>query len=475
MHPLECEVFDLCRDNGLFAPGDRLVLGVSGGSDSMALLHLLARLTPHLEISFVVAHADHGLRPLEAEYEESLVRRAAAALGVECLVSHLEVAIHAKARGASVEEVARELRYEFFDDVAASHGAAKVVVAHTADDQAEEILLRLIRGAGRQGLSGMRLLREGRIVRPFLATEKSRILLYLKEREIPFAEDSSNADRRYLRNKIRLDLLPFLAQFNPNIKQTLRQTAAILRDEDAVLADLAAKEYALLVREDESVAGRDARVGRRQFNQRPLAIRRRLIETVRNSFGAKFGFRQIDSLISLAASKGCGQLHLGRGLLALTDQEELRFLYPEGRRPGRLIKADAAPAFSVVVPQPGRYPIPEIGKEVTVEILAGSPSQEEMQSDGADFLDAEAVAFPLLVRNRLAGDRFQPVNSPGRKKVADFLSDLKMPVPQRNNLPLLLSADHIVAILGVRIDQGCKVSATTTSVLKITMNPELPK
>ena len=435
----------------------------------MALLHVMARLVPHLGITMVAAHVDHGLRPVEAADEEGLVCGAAAALGLECLVGHLDVVSRAKGEGSSLEAAARDLRYEFFEAVAQTHDANKIVVAHTADDQAEEVLLRLIRGTGRKGLSGMTLLREGRVVRPFLSTEKSRILSYLQERGIVFAFDSSNADRRYLRNKIRLDLLPFLTRFNPNIKQTLRQTATILRDEDALLEAMAVSDYALLVREGKSAEGPNVTVVRAQFNQRQIAIRRRIIEKTLNYLGAKFECRQIDSLITLSAAEKSGQMHLKKGLLVSTNREEIRFFYPCGKKAGRQSMVDDAAAFSLVVPQPGHYLIPEIGKEVIVEIIAGVPSHEEMRRKMADFFDAKAVAFPLVLRNRLPGDRFHPMNSKGRKKVADFLIDLKVPLDQRDKLPVVLSENHVIAIFGGRVAQGVKVTEKTTSVLKITM------
>ena len=467
MHQLESEVFALCRDNGLFAAGDRLVLGVSGGPDSMALLQVMARLAPQLGVCMVVAHVDHGLRPTEAGYEESLVRGASAALGLECQVAHLEVATWAQEQGASLEEAARDLRYELFWAMAKAHDANKIVVAHTADDQAEEILLRLIRGSGRKGLSGMSLLREGRVVRPFLTTEKSRILSYLQEREVAFAVDSSNADRRYLRNKIRLDLLPYLAQFNPNIKQTLRQTASILRDEDALLDAMVLQEYALLVCEGMTPTGPKVTVVCAEFNQRPLAIRRRLVEKMLNYLGAKFGYRQIDILLTLAAAGKSARLHLKKGLLVLTKRGEMHFCYPAGRQAGRQKMVDDTVAFSLLVPQPGCYLIPEIGRKVLVEIMATMPSHAEISCGHADFFDAETMSFPLVLRNRLPGDRFQPMNSQGRKKVAEFLIDLKVPVAQRNRMPVVLSANQIVAILGGRVADGVKVTAKTTRVLRI--------
>ena len=471
MHPLEREILALCQANGLFLPGERLLVGVSGGPDSMALLHLLARLAPSLEVTLVVAHADHGLRPEASLAEEELVRQEAASLGIPCQVGHLAVRQQATASGASLEEAARDLRYGFFATIATSFQASKVVVAHTADDQAEEVLLRLIRGSGRKGLSGMTLLREGTVVRPLLTTDKARLLGYLRERGIPFCQDLSNNDRRYLRNRVRLDLLPYLTRFNPNIKQTLRQTATILRDEEVVLEALAEGDYHRLVLQENREGWPSAVVTRAEFNERPLAIRRRLIEKALLHLGSKPGFRQIEGLIALAATSGGGQLHLQEGLRACAAADRLSLSYPRGRRASReSLQAEPRP-FRLLLPQPGRYLIPEIGREVIVELRPGRPSPEEMRESGGDLLDAGQVAFPLRIRNRLPGDRFHPLNSKGSKTVSDFLTDLKMRPEEREALPLLLSEERIVALLGVRIDHGARVTERTTEVLKVSLRP----
>lgn len=469
MHPFERNVLTLCQDKGLFDQGDRLLLGVSGGPDSMALLHILTRLSRQLGITMVVAHADHGLRPLAAREEEALVRAAASSLGLECQVGHFDVAAQAKRQGSSIEEAARDLRYEFFEAMAQDHKANKIAVAHTADDQAEEILLRLVRGAGRKGLAGMTLLRDGRIVRPFLTTEKAQILSYLQEKKITFVLDPSNTDRRYLRNQIRLDLLPYLAQYNPNIKQTLRQTAAILRDEDSFLDDHVAKDYTHLVRQEGESGRPSASVACAELNQRPIAIRRRLLERMLIHLGVQPGYRQIDGLLSMAAAQGRGQLHLKNGLRAVTEFGELRLYYPCGQRAERGNLVEEVGPFSLDVPGPGRYVIPEIGKEIVVEIMAALPSPEELKEGNTLFLDTATVTFPLLMRRRRPGDRFWPLHGKGSRKVADFLNDLKVPVGQRDMLPVVISGKSIIAILGGRIGQGGKVTGRTTSVLKVTM------
>ena len=470
MPTLEQEVLSLCQAHSLVIAGDRLILGVSGGPDSMAMLHILAHLAPQLGTSLIVAHVDHGLRPAEAPGEEALVRDQARVLGLDCEVTHLEVRAYAKAQGVSLEEAARDLRYAFFETLAKAHVANKIAVAHTADDQAEEILIRLIRGSGRNGLSGMSLLRDGRLVRPLLTTSKATLLDYLGDKAIPFANDSSNTDRRYLRNQIRLDLLPALAHFNPNIKQTLRQTATILRDEDTLLARLVDEEYPLCVQEASGPNGPRATLACALFNRRPIALRRRIIERLLHALGAKGSYGQIEHLTAVATKAG-GQWHLANGLLVMVDGGELSFSYPQGRRAGRPSPTNGPPPFHHLLPRPGRYQLPERNQEILVERLPSPPSQEIMRQDTATYLDAGTVSLPLVARNHLPGDRFVPMNSGGHKKVSRFLIDQKVPRGRREQLAILLSADQVVAILGLGrgIDQEAQVTEQTTEVLKISL------
>jgi len=471
MPTLEAEVLSLCQTNGLLNVGDRLILGVSGGPDSMAMLRILAQIAPQLGISLVVAHVDHGLRPSEAAGEEALVRDQARALGLDCEVTHLEVKAYAKTQGVSIEEAARDLRYAFFETMARAHAANKIAVAHTADDQAEEILIRLIRGSGRNGLSGMSLLRDGHIVRPLLTTSKATLLAYLQDKAIPFASDSSNHDRRYLRNQIRLDLLPALARFNPNIKQTLRQTASILRDEDTLLASLVDASYPLCVQELRDINGAGATLSCALFNEQAIAIRRRLIERLLHGLGAKGSYAQIEQL-TIAATKTRGQWHMAKGLLVKAEGGELSFSYPEGRRAGRLSPTNTPSPFRHLLPRPGRYLLPERNQEIRLERLPAPPSREIMRRETATYLDARAVSFPLVVRNRLPGDRFIPMNSGGHKKVSRFLIDQKVPPRQRERLAILLNADRIVAILGLGrgIDHEAQLTEKTTQVIKISLD-----
>lgn len=335
MHPLEKETEKIIRNNKLFLSGKTVVVAVSGGPDSMALLHVLSRLALGLKLKPAAVYVDHGLRPKETIHEAELVRSQAQLLQVSCRVGRVDVHALVRQKKLSAEHAARILRYDFLEKIAKELGAAKIVLAHTADDQAEEVLLRLIRGSGRAGLSGMKMIRDNRFVRPFLGTPKSLLLKYLTDKKIPFLEDSSNLERVYLRNRVRLDLLPQLERYNPNIRQTLRQTARILGDEEDLLAGLAEAAWIDVVQslpEEKTGQPSGLRLDINRFFNLHRAIQRRVVETIFIKMDGLPSFKKIEQVLYLAESgQGGGMLHFSRGLRVVKKRKELIFSYPQGR------------------------------------------------------------------------------------------------------------------------------------------------
>ncbi|HSR35713.1 MAG TPA: tRNA lysidine(34) synthetase TilS [Desulfurivibrionaceae bacterium] len=463
MHALERKVEKIVTAEKLLAKGERVVVGLSAGPDSLALWHLLVALAGPFRLTVIAAYADHGLRPSETEAEVRLVRETAAAAGMACEIGTLPVRDYARAEGLSLEHAGRELRYRFLREVAQRHGASRIAVGHTADDQAEELLLRLIRGTGRKGLSGM-VVQSGEIIRPLLAIPKEELLAYLADRDIAFCRDSSNTDRRYLRNRVRLELLPWLeSHCNPNVRQTLRQTAAVLQDEEAVLAELTATAWAQVA----TTHGQELRVQRAALLAQPVAIQRRLMEQAMVQCGSAPSFRLIDQLLRLAMAPEPGRLHLAKGLRVWRQSGTLCFAHPQGhvRQRGDLLPP--ASSFRLVVPAPGRYPLPATGRVLVVEQCTAPPTHP---APGVLLLDAAAAAFPLLVRSVSPGDRFHPLGAPGRRKLSDFFIDQKIPAAERWQVPVVVAADgRIVALAGMRIDQAVKVTEQTTATVCLSL------
>ena len=442
----------------------------------MGLLHVLCALREELGISVIAVYLNHGLRPNEAAEEEDLVRAEAERLGIQAHIGRIAVREYAGEHGLSMEHAARQLRYAYLEETAQRENADKIAVGHTADDQAEEVLLRLIRGAGRTGLSGMKIMRDEKIVRPFLNIPKKRILKYLEERTIPFLLDSSNRDRRYLRNRVRLDLLPVLEQdFNPGIRETLLQTAAILQEEEAFLAGLADKAYLACVEENRVPEARERlqaiELVLERFHNLPVAIRRRIVEKALLHMATKPSFRHIEKILSLSETeKGEAILHLARGLRVRKLAGRLVFSYPAGKKAGRgdLIGSEARD-FEVTADGPGRYEIEVLGQAVLLEIFETRPDISEIATQDADYLDAAQIEFPLVIRSARPGDRFHPLGGPGSQKISHFLINNKVPKSERWKVPLLVSGGRIATLLGVRMGHDFRITSQTGKVLKVTL------
>ncbi len=332
MHPLEKKFYALVQKEGLVQTGDTVVVGFSGGPDSTALLYLLTGLQSIISIRLVAVHVNHGLRPaLETTAEEEFVVNVCRRLGIEIVVRRLRVERLARVQRTGIEDAARTCRHAALRETAKRVGATRIALGHTADDQAEELLLRLLRGCGRSGLAGMALIHEGTLIRPLLSFRKQELLAFLDDRNIPWCQDSSNTDLRFLRNRIRHDLLPRLAaDYNPNITETLVRTAAILRDEEALLAQLtdAAAKDILQKRPQE----KDTRIlDIRQLRSVPPAIGRRVVERALIEVGCPPRFEYVEAIRTLADKPAGKRLHLPRGLRVFREQDAIILRRPLGR------------------------------------------------------------------------------------------------------------------------------------------------
>ena len=337
MHPLELAIRQTLISESLLEKGSRLLVGVSGGSDSMALLHILAALRAEYCLTLVAAYVDHGLRPEETPAEWACVQEAADRLGLDCASVRVDVAGVAAASKWSLEHAARELRYQAFAELGRHWATDALAVAHTADDQVEELLIRLFRGGGGKALSGMRL-QSGRLIRPLLAVRKADLLAYLADKQLAFCFDSSNDDRRFLRNRVRNDLLPLLeAQYDPGIRQALLKTAANLREDEDLLEQLLAQSWDQVVEIRDSEAGVVVSLLRRApFRMLHAALQRRIVEKLLWTIGDTTRYEHIMAVLVAARSGRTGsQLHLSRGLRVGVGREQLEFSYPQGQGPWR--------------------------------------------------------------------------------------------------------------------------------------------
>lgn len=332
---LPAQVLRAIRREAGLARGVRLVVGVSGGADSLALLRALASLERQHPLRLTAAYVDHGLRPGESDAERELVRECAAGLGLSFHAPLVDVAGRAARDRLSLEHAAREERYAALRELALRLEGAVIAVGHTADDQVENLLLRLLRGAGRRGLSGMRF-REGDIVRPLLSVTRAQVLDYLAHLGQPYLEDSSNRDRRFWRNRLRHEVLPRLEKhFSPGFRRALLRSAAILAEEDALLADLCRQALPGVLRELDLAAGHCI-LDRQALLRQPPALQRRIVEQICWRLHVPVRQEQLLALLALARSgAGRRETHWTGGLRVGVVGNDIVWCFPVGRRPWR--------------------------------------------------------------------------------------------------------------------------------------------
>jgi tRNA(Ile)-lysidine synthase len=443
---------------GMIDSGDRVIVAVSGGPDSVCLLHLLHDLTDEWGMDLVVAHFDHGLRPAEDEPETAFVRALAQALA---LPFETEKAAPAAVADASVEEKAREARYRFLEKVRTAHRAQKIALGHTLNDQAETVLMRLLRGSGPSGLAGIPPVRDKVIVRPLIGVPRCEIEAYLEGRRCAYMTDSSNLQTQYLRNKIRLQLMPLLQQYQPRLLERLSDTAEFLRSENDYL-DLLADRW--LDDTADSPKGGDISLPVDDFLALPLPLRRRVarqaIKKIRKSLRRIKG-RHIRSIHELAqAEKPQGVLHLPQGLVIQKSYDDLIFSHRAPKEPR---------AFHYRLEGPGTYRLEEIGKTLTLVEIPKKDVFDPADTPWTVHLDAGKLHYPLVARSVRPGDRFIPLGMTGHKKVKDFFVDLKVPFRVRRTTPLLLSGDTPLWLCGFRMDDRFKVHPETRKILQVSL------
>ena len=453
--------------------GDHLVVAVSGGPDSVALLRILALLTNEFQLRLTTAHLNHGLREVEADGEEAFVRRLSAGMGIACICKTMDIRALQRGNRRSLEELGREERYRFLHETAEQCGAVKIAVGHHRDDQAETVLLHLLRGSGPEGLRGILPVRDGRIIRPLLDVGRSDILAFLRREGITYMTDSSNESPLFLRNRIRNELIPELvAHYNPQLIGGLCQTAGIIRREDDYLRGVVRQ---IIGRWGIAPGCEEVALPLPDFLALHEAIQGRIIKCLLEGAAPwrnGIGYRHIEAVLVLArrAVGRCVSLDLPfrirvereRGILRIRKEEERR-----ARKKDRREKKP--PRFEYRVEIPATIHLSEIDRTIRLEWIEKPRFREMKDRPETAFMDYECMTLPLILRNMRPGDRVEPLGTGGTKKVKDYFIDRKIAAPRRGEIPLLVDAGSIIWIAGERISERVRVTEKTRKVLKAEM------
>ena len=449
-----------------------LVVAVSAGSDSTALLHSLYARREALGLSLHVAHFDHNFRP-EAADDARFVAQMANDLGLPFITEHAAPMVYQREQGiSSFEAAARELRYRFLGRAAESVGAAAVALGHNADDQAETVLMHLIRGAGLDGLRGMDALsvwhssdgqQRVKLFRPLLAVTKDQLRRYCEERGIAYREDPANQDMRFTRNRVRHQLLPSLREYNPRISQALLRLAQAASQESDFLEEETERVWGQLARTN----GDTAMFERASLASLPVALQVRLLRKAYENLvgsGRRLQSSHVDAMMALIGGRSGREVILPFGLRLISTHETLTM----------------GPSIAVVpVPNPleGEYTllVPVYGQPAAVTGLSGwiitlewTDSTAEVPADPLTaILDVDQSDPEIRIRARLRGDRFQPYGMTSERKLQDFLVDRKVPAVERDAIPLLFIGGRLAWVVGHTVAHWAAVRSDSRHVLRV--------
>ena len=462
-------------ENNMFSAGDRVLAGVSGGPDSMALLGLLNELATRLSITLGIAHLNHCLRP-EAEKEARFVKTLSEKLGLAFHLETFDVHAYRQKNRLSLEEAAREVRYAFYKRVLRNAGYQKIALGHHSEDNAEMVLMNLLRGAGPLGLSGIPPVRDAVIVRPLINLTRAHILDYLKHRQLEYVSDPSNRDTRFTRNRIRHKLLPIIKrEFNDNIIETLHRTATITGDEnrwmesvvdplcDTVITPMEPQRLSLDI------------VSLRKLSMAPLRrIIRRAVAMLRGNL-RRITFAHVDAIIKLI-KKGHENARVDLPGLVSAVRKENRLILAILDSPRQPLDPEAPTGhYRHLIEMrellDGKRFILEI-KEVGASIIFSrrdsfTPTEIRCSGHHTVFFDINQLSFPLTIRNYQPGDRFTPLGMSGSKKVKKLFNERNVHRPDRRRHPVLVSGDDIIWVIGHQIAETCKVVPQTRHVLEV--------
>lgn len=438
--------------------GEKVLVACSGGSDSTGLLHLMRE----LGVDVSVAHFNHRLRGTESERDEEFVRDLAASLELEILTGGADVAAEARARRMNLEDCARRMRMDFLRETARRTGAVHIALGHTLDDLVETFFMKLIRGAGRTGLTSIAPVR-GPVIRPLIELRKQEIVAYLEERRLRYVIDSSNKDQRFLRNRVRAQILPMLERISGRAMDRIGTAVAVLRREEALMQGLARQAFAEC--RQPGPAGSIA-LDSTNLKGRHPAVVARVLRLALAELGSRPDYEALEGLLDWCLSHGAAP----------------RFAAPMrgavlAERSGAMVELRSSPLvtqrFRYELPVPGSVVIRETGDRIETRILepSGFPDRGAIDDGRVCYVDATRGQQGLEVRNRIDGDAYRPVSARHARKVKRMLIDRKIQGARKLNLPVIVSTGRICWVPGLPVSDDFKVTTDTKQILEIRRLP----
>ena len=459
---LKHKVLSTIKEYNLIEENDNIVIGVSGGPDSMALLYVLLDIRHLIYFNIYIAHVNHGVRGEEAKDDQLFVEKISKELNLPYYTKNVDMIQYGKEKGISSEEAGRELRYGFFREILGLHGGGKIAVAHNMNDQAETLLMRFMRGTGIDGLKGMELI-AGDIIRPILGIDRKEIETYIEYNNIETVLDKTNLMPIYSRNKVRLELIPYIEEhFNPNIINTLWRMSKISSLDSKFLEDYSKKKYNIIVKKQDK---HSIILDGDKFGDEDRAIQQRIIRIcILKIDGSLQGISeaQISGVLNLFLLSETGKsIDLSNDIVAKTSYEDLII---EKRRE----REENSYLYNLSLSGINNFEL--LGYSFDIEVLYRDENFVMDKNKNTRYFDLDKVEGDLKVRNRLNGDKFVPFGMKGTKKLKDYFIDEKVPKDLRDSIPLVVDNRDIIWVVGYRTNEMYKLTNDTKRILSISYN-----
>ncbi|CEI74229.1 MULTISPECIES: tRNA lysidine(34) synthetase TilS [Romboutsia] len=453
------KVLSTINKYNLIENGDKIVLGLSGGPDSVCLLHILYRLKEKLDIEVYAAHLNHQIRGIEAQKDALYITQLCENLGVTSFVKSIDVPKYCKENGLSVEEGARKLRYEMFEEIKQKTKSNKIAIGHNLNDQAETILMRIMRGTGLQGLRGIEYIRDNNIIRPILDIDRKDIEAYCEEYELNPRIDHTNLETIYTRNKIRLELIPYMKDnFNPNVIESIVRMSNSLKTD----SDYIQEESEIKFKEVSNLQEDACEIDIQKYSKLHDAIKVRVLRKGIKHILGDTNFvdqKHIEDIMQLEDNKKIDKMiTLPRGIFAYRRKNTILLINKE--------IVNETIEFCYNLPSNGFIKVKELNlvlETQTMNIDRYKSMKLDKKSKGFDF---DKVKGGIVVRSRKEGDKIKL--SAGSKKIKDLFIDLKIPREERCNVPIIVDEQGILCVGDYKNSENYKIDNSTKEVLKIT-------
>jgi len=458
------KVLSYIKDNSLIESGDKILVALSGGPDSICLLNILLELKEELNIDIAAAHLNHLLRGKDAFKDEEYVINICNSMGIKCFVKRVDINGYAKEHKLSSEMAGRNVRYNFFDEIVEEEGFNKVATAHNANDQAETILFRLMRGTGLEGLGGIKASRDNKIIRPILCLSREQVEKYIELKNLNPRIDKTNFEKIYNRNKIRLDILPYMKEnFNEDIIQTLNRMSLLLQKDNKFLENLSLSFYnKYCIQYDDYFI-----IKKEIFKEEESIVNRVLRHAITRYSKSNYDFemKHIYKISYLAKNNSGKSVDLPNGIYVeniygdIYIKNKIKKYDINNKKEKIILSKDNTNKNTI-----------EFNKfSIEFSVMSNYQSNDIRLNQGnlMQYFDFDKINDNISIRNRNDGDKLIPLGMSGSKKLKDIFIDMKIPKEERDNIPILCFDEKIAWIIGIRTSENYKLTNESKNILKV--------